>query len=115
MTELGTVLRTVRERGGVAQRALARRSGIAQSSISRIERGAESPSFERFSYLVSCLGLKATVQLEPFPYRGGRDLVLDQLRRSPSERLAGALNDARFARELRAAVRAAERADDETE
>jgi transcriptional regulator with XRE-family HTH domain len=108
MAELGTTLRTARERGGVSQRALARRSGIAQSSISRVERGAESPSFERFAYLLSCLGLKPTVDLEPIPYRGDRDLLLDQLRRSPSERLAGALNNAQFARELRSAVRAAE-------
>jgi transcriptional regulator with XRE-family HTH domain len=104
MTGLGATLRTARERQGVSQRALARRSGIAQSAISRIERGAESPSFERFAYLLSCLGLEPSVELRPLPYRGDRDLVLDQLRRSPSERLAGAINDAQLARELRRAT-----------
>ncbi|MGH2993379.1 MAG: helix-turn-helix domain-containing protein [Solirubrobacterales bacterium] len=108
MTELGPILRTARERQGASQRALARRSGIAQSAISRIERGAESPSFERFAYLLSCLGLEPSVELNPLPYRGDRDLVLDQLRRSPSERLAGALNSSKLARELRTAVRDAE-------
>ncbi|MGH2962020.1 MAG: helix-turn-helix domain-containing protein [Solirubrobacterales bacterium] len=108
MSELGTTLRTAREHAGVSQRRLARRSGIAQSAISRIERGAESPSFERFAYLLSCLGLEPSVELNPLPYRGDRDLVLDQLARSPSERLAGAVNDAKLARELRTAVRDAE-------
>jgi transcriptional regulator with XRE-family HTH domain len=104
MSELGDLLRTARERQGVSQRALARRSGTAQPAISRIERGAESPSFERFAYLLSCLGLRPGVELEPLPYRGDRDLLLDQMRRSPSERLAGALNDSELARELRQAA-----------
>jgi transcriptional regulator with XRE-family HTH domain len=104
MSELGDLLRTARERQGVSQRALARRSGIAQPAISRIERGAESPSFERFAYLLSCLGLEPSVELRPLPYRGDRDLLLDQMRRSPSERLAGALDDSELARELRQAA-----------
>jgi transcriptional regulator with XRE-family HTH domain len=109
MAELGDILRDARGRHGVSQHALARRSGIAQPAISRIERGVESPSFERFARLLSCLGLRPTVRLEPLPYRGDRDLVLDQLRRSPSERLEGALNDAKLARELREAAVRAER------
>jgi transcriptional regulator with XRE-family HTH domain len=106
---LGDTLRETREHQGVSQRALARRSGIAQPAISRIERGLESPSFERFARLLSCLGLEPSLELKPLPYRGDRDLLLDQLRRSPSERLAGALNDAKLARELRRATLEAER------
>src|SRR5262245_7868778 len=97
VTELGDILREARQRQGASQRALARRSGIAQPAISRIERGAESPSFERFSYLLSCLGLKPSVKLEPLAGEGDRD----QLGRSPSERLAGAVKDAEIARDLR--------------
>lgn len=109
MRKLGRILREARERQGVSQRALARRSGIAQSAISRIERGVESPSFERFAYLLSCLGLQPVVELQPIPYRGDRDLLLDHLRRAPSARLARALNNSKFARELRlAALRARE-------
>lgn len=101
MTELGNILRGAREHQGVSQRALARRSGIAQPAISRIERGDESPSFERFSLLVSCLGLRPSVELTPLPYRGDPELGREQLRRSPAERLAGALKDAEIARDLR--------------
>ena len=109
MAALGDIVREARERQGVSQRALARRSGIAQSAISRIERGLESPSFERFAYLLSCLGLEPSVELKPLPYRGDRDLLLDAMRRSPSERLEGAISDAKLARELRRATLEAER------
>ncbi len=109
MTELGDILREARRTRGVSQRALARRSGIAQPAISRIERGAESPSFERFSVLVSCLGLKPTVELRPLPYRGDPELGREQLRRTPEERLAGALRDAEIARDLRHRGAAGER------
>jgi transcriptional regulator with XRE-family HTH domain len=101
VTELGDILRRAREDQGISQRALARRSGIAQPAISRIERGVESPAFERFSYLVSCLGLKPSVELAPLPYRGDREAARDVLERSPSERLAGAVKDAEIARDLR--------------
>jgi len=104
LSELGDILRAARERRGISQRALARRSGIGQPAISRIERGTESPSFERFAYLLSCLGLKPSVQLEPLPHGGDRDQVRDQLDRSPSERLEGALDDADVARGLRHAA-----------
>lgn len=80
---------------------------MAQSAISRIERGLESPSFERFEYLVSCLGLQAGVELEPMRFRGDVDLLDSQAHLSPSTRLEGGFNNAAFGRQLRKAVLAA--------
>lgn len=109
MGKLGELLREARERRGISQRALARRSGIAQPAISRIERGEESPSFERFAYLLSCLGLRPTVRLEPMPYRGDPEHLAVERQRTPGERLAGAFNAAILARELRTGVERARR------
>lgn len=103
MSELGDLLRSAREERGVSQRALARRSGIGQPAISRIERGGESPSFERFAHLLSCLGLRPRVEIEPLPHDAGPELLRESAALSPSERLAAALDDADTARRLRQA------------
>jgi len=43
-------------RHGVSQRRLALRAGTSQDAISRIERGVESPTFERLANLLNVLG-----------------------------------------------------------
>jgi transcriptional regulator with XRE-family HTH domain len=65
MSILGEVLRTRRLRHGVSQRSLARRAGTTQAAISRIESGAESPSFERFTQLLLVLGERPLLQSQP--------------------------------------------------
>lgn len=65
MSILGQQLRAVRLRHGVTQRSLARRAGTTQAAISRIESGAESPSFERFTQLLLVLGERPVLQIEP--------------------------------------------------
>lgn len=65
MSVLGCELRAARMRHRVTQRSLARRAGTTQAAISRIESGAESPSFERFTQLLLVLGERPVLQTAP--------------------------------------------------
>ncbi|MEJ7798277.1 MAG: helix-turn-helix transcriptional regulator [Solirubrobacteraceae bacterium] len=65
MSQLGDQLREVRLRHGVTQRSLARRAGTTQGAVSRIESGAESPSFERFTELLLVLGERPVLHTTP--------------------------------------------------
>jgi len=66
ISSLGQVIRARRLRHGLSQRALARRAGTSQDAISRIERGRESPSFERFRELLLVMGERPVLGTEPF-------------------------------------------------
>jgi|SRR5680860_204500 len=62
---LGGALREAREQQGISQRRLALRAGTSQDAISRIERGAEAPTLERFAQLMLALGRRPVLHLEP--------------------------------------------------
>jgi transcriptional regulator with XRE-family HTH domain len=63
--EIGRVLREAREQQGLSQRRLALRAGTSQDAISRIERGVEAPTLERFAQLMLVLGRQPVVGIEP--------------------------------------------------
>ena len=65
MSVLGDQVRAARLRNGVSQQSLARRAGTSQSAVSRIESGAETPSFERFTQLLLVLGERPVLQTAP--------------------------------------------------
>lgn len=100
MSKLGTLLREARERHGVSQRQLAIRAGTKQSTISRIERGAESPSFERFEALLLCLGERAKVELRPLIHRADPDHLAETRAIPADERIERALGWNEFAAEI---------------
>ena len=76
MSVLGEQLRAARLRHGVTQRSLARRAGTTQAAISRIESGAESPSFERFEQLLLVLGERPVLHTAPLAHDlGPEDLA----------------------------------------
>lgn len=58
-------LREARQRQGVSQRELALRAHTSQDAISRIERGVESPTLERFAHLLMLLGERLVLTVEP--------------------------------------------------
>lgn len=62
--ELGSVLREAREDQGLSQRRLALRAGTSQDAISRIERGVEAPTLERFEQLMLVLGRRPVIEVE---------------------------------------------------
>jgi transcriptional regulator with XRE-family HTH domain len=63
--EIGSALRQAREAQGLSQRRLALRAGTSQDAISRIERGVEAPTLERFAQLLLALGRRPTLSIEP--------------------------------------------------
>jgi transcriptional regulator with XRE-family HTH domain len=63
--EIGRALREARERQGLSQRRLAVRAGTSQDAISRIERGVEAPTLERFAQLMLVLGRRPVLSVEP--------------------------------------------------
>lgn len=68
MSVLGDELRAARRRHGLSQTSLARRAGTTQAAISRIESGAESPSFERFASMLLVLGEQVTLTTRPLDH-----------------------------------------------
>jgi transcriptional regulator with XRE-family HTH domain len=59
------LLRDARTRHGISQRRLALRAGTSQDAISRIERGVESPTFERLANLLMVLGERLELDSVP--------------------------------------------------
>jgi transcriptional regulator with XRE-family HTH domain len=63
--KIGGALREAREQQGLSQRRLALRAGTSQDAISRIERGVEAPTLERFAQLLVALGRRPVLTVEP--------------------------------------------------
>lgn len=91
-THVGTALREAREEQGLSQRRLAVRAGTSQDAISRIERGVESPTLERFAQLMLALGREPVLGLEPLacPVPPSELAVAEEM--SPRERLREAMS-----------------------
>lgn len=88
MSVLGEHVRAQRLRHGVSQRSLAIRAGTTQAAISRIERGLESPSFERFTQLLLVLGEQPVLTVMPLELDvDPADLAYGR-RLTPQQRLA---------------------------
>lgn len=85
--EVGSALREAREQQGLSQRRLALRAGTSQDAISRIERGVEEPTLERFAQLMLVLGRQPVLGIEPLasPLLGSELAVGRGM--TPSERL----------------------------
>jgi transcriptional regulator with XRE-family HTH domain len=85
---LGDQVRAARRRHGLTQASLARRAGTTQAAISRIESGAESPSFERFETLLRVMGERAIVTTAPVESELSPAEVAYSRRLTPEQRLA---------------------------
>jgi transcriptional regulator with XRE-family HTH domain len=108
--DLGLLLKSARERQGLSQRRLALRAGTSQDAISRIERGSEAPTLERFAQLMLALGHRISVDVEPMesPVPAGELTVAAAM--SAEERLREANSWNRLASQLGAAGARARRA-----
>jgi transcriptional regulator with XRE-family HTH domain len=89
--DLGSVLRTARERSGLSQRRLAVRAGTSQDAISRIERGVEAPTLERFEQLMLAMGHRLALKVEPLESRIPADELAVSAQLTPAERLREAI------------------------
>jgi transcriptional regulator with XRE-family HTH domain len=114
MSDPGLLLREVRQRHRLDQRALARRAGTSQTQISRIERGEISPSVATLARLLAAMGERLELVAEPAAPPGTRDHVPDHAaeRRhdfattTPGARVIQAISLSRTATRIAAAARA---------
>lgn len=88
MSVLGDHLRAARLRHGVTQRSLALRAGTTQAAISRIESGAESPSYERFTQLLLVLGERPVLRTQPLDAELDPGALAHARRLTPDQRFA---------------------------
>lgn len=87
----GDVIREARRRARLSQRALAARLGTHQSVVARWEARITSPTFEAVSAACAACGFDLTCEMFPHDVDMERRLR-EQLRRSPSDRVASAGN-----------------------
>lgn len=106
---LGEVLRATRETQGLSQRRLALRAGTSQDAISRIERGVEAPTLERFARLMLVMGHGPVLSVESLegPVPGVELAVAAAM--APAERLREASSWNRVASSLASAGERARR------
>lgn len=112
------LVRAVRERAHLTQRELAERAGTTQAVVGRIESGASNPSVETLRRLVEAAGYELRVNvvepLAPDPvidaYKPGVDktLLIENLRKTPEQRVQTLVAMAHLAAETRRAMRVAE-------
>lgn len=56
-SNIGIVIKTIREQQGISQNLLAKRSGISQSAISSIESTTKSPSIDTIFEIANAMGM----------------------------------------------------------
>lgn len=88
----GEILRDVREQTGLSQRRLAVRAGTSQDAISRIERGVEAPTLERFEQLMLAMGQRLVLDVEPLESQVPSSELAVSAQLSPEERLREAVD-----------------------
>lgn len=98
--DLADLLRDVRQAQGLSQRSLAVRAGTSQDAISRIERGAEAPTLERFEQLLLAMGQRLVLDVEPLKSPISAAEPASSARESPAERLREAVSWNKLASEL---------------
>lgn len=99
-SDIGAALREAREEQGVSQRRLALRAATSQDAISRIERGVEAPTLERFAQLMLALGRRPVIGLEHLGGSVPRDELGVANDLTPGERLREAASWNRAASQM---------------
>ena len=94
------MVREVRRRGGLSQRALARAASVPQATVGRIEAGLVSPRADTLVRLLAAGGYELSV--EPRLGEGvDRTLIRDRLKLTPAQRIQLAAEEARAMPQLR--------------
>lgn len=97
----GEIIRKARLEAGVSQASLARRAGTSQAAISRIERGIEEPTLARLAQILTGLGWRARIELEPVAEHEAEERrLIQEAHRTPQERFDDGLVFDDFLREL---------------
>jgi transcriptional regulator with XRE-family HTH domain len=94
------LLREIREGLGLSQRCLAVRAGTSQDAISRIERGVEAPTLERFEQLMLAMGQRLVLDVEPLESPIPAEELAVSVQLTPAERLREAIGWNRLASQM---------------
>lgn len=115
----GPVLLDARSRAGLSQRALAERAHTTQAVVARIESGATDPSFESLRRLLDAAGFDLKVEIveradpdpviEAYKRDVDRTLLIENLRKTPGQRVQTLVEMARLSAEMGRARRVAGR------
>ena len=119
IASIAALLENARTRAGLSQRELAARANTAQSVVANIERGQGNPTVETVQRLLSAAGfdfkidlreqLAADPVIEAYKKDVDRTLLIENLRRTPEQRMQGLVAMARLRAETGRARRVAER------
>ena len=109
----GAMIRDVRARCGLSQRELAERAGTSQSVVGRIEAGLSSPSVGTLERLLAAAGYELRMEISPKPVRDpvveafkpgvDQTLLIENLGKTPRERMETLMAMQQFAEEVREA------------
>jgi predicted transcriptional regulator len=113
------IVRRVREEAQLSQRELAARANTSQAVVARIESGASDPAFSTVARLADAAGSRLEVTIAPKmesdpvveAYKPGVDktLLIENLRKTPQERIDQLIAAERTAAEFRRAGQEARR------
>lgn len=87
MSDPASLVREMRARAGLSQRALSQRAGTSQPAIARYERGAATPAWETLERIASACGQRLRLGIEPLPDPHDIELAESMLRLTPEQRL----------------------------
>ncbi len=100
MSRAAHLIRTARQEAGLTQAELARRAGMTQSMIARMERPGANPTVDTLDTVLGAAG--AYLTMAPRNDAGiDETLLIQNLRRTPAERLAAHRRAARRAQAFR--------------
>ena len=115
ISKIGPVLRELRVRTALSQRALAARAQTTQAAVARIESGASVPSIGTLQRLVAAAGFDLKIQvverlpadpvIEFYKRDVDRTLLMENLKKTPSQRVQALVAMARLSAEMHAARR----------
>lgn len=87
MSDPAQLVREMRARAGLSQRALSQRAGTSQSAIARYEGGAATPGWETLGRIAAACGQRLRLGSEPLPDPHDIALAETMLRLTPEQRL----------------------------
>jgi transcriptional regulator with XRE-family HTH domain len=116
ITSYSAVVADARKRAKLTQRELAHRAHAAQPLVARIESGRANPTVETLDRLLGAAGFELRVQLVPkaapdpvveaYKRDVDRTLLIENLRKTPAQRVQTLVAMEKLVREARRAMRA---------
>jgi transcriptional regulator with XRE-family HTH domain len=103
------LIKNARRETGLTQAELARRLGITQAAVAKLERADANPTVATLDNALSAAGKRLVLTAEPRKYDIDETLVVQQLRRTPAQRLTNLEELYEWARELALAAARARR------